>query len=160
MPRGRPLAPADEILEEFERCGLVTEYLVGVIPERLWHLPPPAGRGRTIGAIVAHIHGLRKTFAKMGGLTGLSSLDRKTVTPADARRALRQVNSALTTCFRASLDRGDARVKGLSRRTINMMLYLIQHDAHHRGQITMRAKDLGHDLRTVDVMKIWGWKKL
>ena len=160
MARGRPLDGVHETLEEFERCGLVTEYLVGVIPEKLWHLPPPGGRGRTIGAIVAHIHGVRKTFGKMGGVKGLTSLDRKTVTPAEANRALRQVNSALVARFRESLDRGDARVKGLSRRTINMMLYLIQHDAHHRGQIVMRAKDLGHELRTVDVMKIWGWKKL
>jgi uncharacterized damage-inducible protein DinB len=106
------------------------------------------------------MHGVRKTFARMGGVTELAALDRKTVTPADARRALRQVNGALAVLFRESIERGQARVKGLPRRTVNMMVYLIQHDAHHRGQITMRARELGHDLSTVDVMKLWGWKKL
>jgi uncharacterized damage-inducible protein DinB len=160
MPRGRPLDAVRESLEEFDRCGRVTEYLVGVIPVRLWHLPSAADRGRTIGAIITHIHGVRKTFARMGGVKGLASLDRRTVAPGDAKSALHQVNSALTDLFRASLERGELRVKGLSRRSLNMMSYLIQHDAHHRGQITMRARDLGHDVVTGDVMRIWGWKKL
>jgi uncharacterized damage-inducible protein DinB len=36
----------------------------------------------------------------------------------------------------------------------------MNHDAHHRGQITMRARELGHEFSGDDVMRIWGWKKL
>ena len=67
MARGRPLDVERELLEEFERNGRVTEYLVSVLPDAIWRLPPPAGRGRTIAAMVAHIHGVRRTFAKLGG---------------------------------------------------------------------------------------------
>ena len=149
-----------EIVEAFEQCGRVTEYLVRVLPRRLWHQPSPTGHGRTIAAMVTHIHGVRKTFAKMGGAPVTPSLDRTRVTPGQALRAFRQINGALTELFRASLARGEARVKGLPRRSVNMMAYLIQHDAHHRGQIMLRARELGHAFTSDDVMRIWGWKRL
>ena len=156
----RQLNADQEIVEAFEHCGQVTEYLVTVVPRRLWQQPSPTGHGRTIAAIVAHIHGVRKTFAKMGGAAVPPSLDRTRVTPLQARRALHQTNAALATLFRDSLLRGEARVKGLPRRSVNMMAYLIQHDAHHRGQITLRARELGHAFAAADVMRIWGWKRL
>jgi uncharacterized damage-inducible protein DinB len=67
---------------------------------------------------------------------------------------------ALTELFRRALARGDARVKGMPRRMVNMMVYLIQHDTHDRGQITLLARVLGHRLSGDDVMRLWGWKKL
>jgi hypothetical protein len=44
----------------------------------------------------------------------------------------------------------------MPRRTVNMMIYLIQHDA----QICALARALGHRLSKDDVMRIWGWKSL
>jgi uncharacterized damage-inducible protein DinB len=41
-----------------------------------------------------------------------------------------------------------------------MLLYLVQHDAHHRGQICGLARDLGHQFASQDTMRIWGWKAL
>jgi len=160
VPVRRPLNVEDELVEVFEQCGRATEYLVTVVPRDIWHLPSPTGHGRTIAAVVTHVHGLRKMIAKMGGATVGPSLDRKRVTPVEARRALQQINDTLTTMFRQSLGRGEARVKGISRGTVNIMHYLMQHDAHHRGQIMLRARDLGHAFGTIDTMKIWGWKKL
>ena len=37
--------------------------------------------------------------------------------------------------------------------------HLIQHDAHHRGQICMLVRDLGHTFSGGDGMRMWGWKK-
>ena len=31
---------------------------------------------------------------------------------------------------------------------------------HHRGQICMLARQLGHKISREDVMRLWGWKKL
>ena len=156
----RRLNAEQEIVEAFEHCGRITEYLVTVLPRRLWQHPSPTGHGRTIAAMVAHIHGVRKTFAKMGGASVPPSLDRRRVTQAQARQALRQTNGALATLFRHSLLRGESRVRGLPRRSVNMMTYLIQHDAHHRGQIMLRARELGHAFAGTDVMRMWGWKRL
>jgi len=160
MPAGRPLNLEEEFLEGFELCGRATEYLIRAVPDRLWHLPAPAGKGRTIGAIVAHIYSVRRTFAKMGGARVGPSLDRKLIAQVHVQKALHHINGALTDLFRGALDDGRTRVKGMPRRAINMMWYLVQHDAHHRGQIATRARELGHTFASQDMARIWGWSKL
>ena len=109
MARGRPLEVEQELLEAFTRSGRVNEYLVSVLPVRIWRTVPPTGRGRSIVAIVAHMQGVRRTFARMGGARpGPPSLDRQTVTPAQARRALRQSTDDLA---EARLDSGSRRAQ-------------------------------------------------
>jgi len=160
MVRGRPLEVEQELLEAFRRSGRVSEYLVRVLPARIWRAAPPAGRGRSIAAIVAHMQGVRRTFARMGGARpGPPSLDRHTATQAQARRALEQSTDDLARLFESALQARQARVKGIPRRVIDMLTYLIQHDAHHRGQICMLARDLGHTFHGGDAMRMWGWKK-
>ena len=161
MARGRPLEVERELLEAFRHSGLVSEYLVRVLPARIWRAEPPGGRGRTIAAIVAHMQSVRRTFARMGGARpGPPSLDRTRATQAEARRALGQSTDDLVGLFEAALAARQARVKGMPRRAINMIVYLIQHDAHHRGQICTLARDLGHTFRSDDMTRLWGWRAL
>ena len=109
----QPLDPRRELLEAFEYRCRVSEYLVDVLPARLWRPGPPANKGRSIAAIVAHIQSVRRTFAKMGGARPTpAALDRARSTPDDARRGLRQSREALMTLFREVLAQGRPRVKG------------------------------------------------
>lgn len=55
---------------------------------------------------------------------------------------------------------GRGRIEGLPRRTVDTMTYLLQHDAHHRGQITRQARELGWQQTEEEVLRLWGWKKL
>ncbi len=161
MARGRPLEVEQELLEAFAQSGLVNEYLVSVLPDALWRAAPPSGRGRSIAAIVAHMQSVRRTFAKMGGARpDPPSLDRNRSSPAQAQRALRQSTDTLVSLFETAIAAKQARVKGMPRRVVNMLIYLIQHDAHHRGQICAVARDLGHEFRGEDTLRIWGWKAM
>jgi len=161
MAKGRPLEVERELLEAFRQSGLVSEYLVGVLPTALWRVAPPSGRGRSIAAIVAHMQSVRRTFARMGGARpGPPSLDRQRSTRVQAQRALRQSTEDLTHLFETAIAARRARVKGMPRRVVNMLAYLMQHDAHHRGQICGLARDLGHEFRSEDTMRVWGWKAL
>ncbi len=100
-------------------------------------------------------------FARTGGARpGPDSLDRKSVTPAQAQRALRQSTDVLAQLFESALASRRTRVKGMPRRVVEMIIYLIQHDAHHRGQICVLARDLGHKFSGDDTMRLWGWKAL
>jgi uncharacterized damage-inducible protein DinB len=161
MPRGRPIDVAAELLEAFEKSARVTEYLISRVPDELWHAPGPTGRGRTLAAIAAHMQSVRRTFARMGGArpTG-PSLDRRTVTKAQAVKALRDSADGLVRAFSEGIAQGRSRVSGQPRRLVEMLAYLLQHDAHHRGQITMRVADLGGEFASDDNARIWGWKKL
>jgi uncharacterized damage-inducible protein DinB len=161
MARGRPLEIEAELIEAFTHCGRVSEYLVGIVPDAFWRADPPGGRGRTIAAIVAHMQSVRRTFARLGGLRpGPPSLDRSTVTRLQAARALRQSTDDLARMFTRAIEARQTRVAGMPRRVVNMIAYLIQHDAHHRGQICALARDFGHQFRGEEVMRLWGWKAL
>jgi uncharacterized damage-inducible protein DinB len=161
MAKGRPLDLEHELVDAFRQNGLVNEYLINVLPKALWRTNPPSGRGRTIAAIVAHMQSVRRTFARMGGARpGPPSLDRNGSTPMQAQRALHQSTEDLARLFETAFAARQARVKGMPRRSVNMLTYLIQHDAHHRGQICALARDLGHEFNSDDTMRIWGWKAL
>jgi uncharacterized damage-inducible protein DinB len=161
MARGRALDVEQELLEAFRHSGRVSEYLVTVLPAALWRTAPPGGRGRTLAAIVAHMQSVRRTFARMGGSRpGPASLDRNRSTPLQAQRALRQSTEELARLFEAAIVARRPRVQGMPRRVVNMLMYLVQHDAHHRGQICGLARDLGHEFSSEDTMRIWGWKTM
>jgi uncharacterized damage-inducible protein DinB len=160
VARGRSLDVEQELLEAFRRSGRVNEYLVSALPASLWRAVPPTGRGRSIAAMVAHMQGVRRTFARMGGARpGPPALDRRVATPTQARRALQRSTEDLARLFESALELRQARVKGMPRRVVDMLIYLIQHDAHHRGQICLLARDLGHTFSGDDTMRMWGWKR-
>jgi uncharacterized damage-inducible protein DinB len=97
----------------------------------------------------------------MGGARpGPPSLDRRLVTAAQARRALRESTETLAGLFETALQKQRARVTGQPRRLVDMLTYLIQHDAHHRGQICTLAADLGHTFLSGETTRLWGWKKM
>ena len=161
MTKRRPLDVEQELVEAFRQSGLVNEYLLNILPAALWRVNPPSGRGRSIAAIVGHMQSVRRTFARMGGARpGPPSLDRKTSTPLQAQKALHQSTEDLARLFETAFVAHHARVKGMPRRAVNMLTYLIEHDAHHRGQICVLARDLGHEFKSEDVMRFWGWKAL
>jgi len=158
---GRPLEVEAELLEAFRRSGAASGYLFSILPPGLWRRSPPGGRGRSIAAIAAHMQSVRRMFARMGGARpGPPSLDRKTVTIAQARNAIRQSTDLLATQFEKALEERRSRVAGMPRRVVDMLTYLMQHDAHHRGQICTLARDLGHEFAAGEMARIWGWKAM
>ena len=65
MPRGRPLEVEQELIEAFRRSGLANEYLIDILPDATWRLPPATGRGRRMAAIVAHMQGVGRALAEL-----------------------------------------------------------------------------------------------
>jgi uncharacterized damage-inducible protein DinB len=85
-----------------------------------------------------------------------AQLDRAKLTPAQALRGLEQSRQALSVVISRALT-GDGRVKGFRPDVAGFLGYLISHDAHHRGQITMLARQMGHPLSQKAMFGMWEW---
>jgi hypothetical protein len=71
-------------------------------------------------------------------------------------RGLEQSRQALGVVINDALT-GDGRVKGFRPDVAGFFGYLISHDAHHRGQITMLARQMGHPLPPKAMFGMWEW---
>jgi uncharacterized damage-inducible protein DinB len=85
-----------------------------------------------------------------------AQLDRTTVTPTQALRALESSRHALSVIISGALE-SDGRIKGFRPDVAGFVGYLIAHDAHHRGQITMLARQVGHPLPQKAMFGMWEW---
>jgi uncharacterized damage-inducible protein DinB len=146
------------LLNCFNTNNRINQYLIDNIPAPAWHAKPPDGKGRTIPAIVAHMHNVRvmwlKVAAKGSEIPG--QLDRSKVTPAQALRAFEASRHALSVVMNQALAT-DGRIKGFRPDVAGFLGYLIAHDAHHRGQIAMIARQMGHPLPQKAMFGMWEW---
>lgn len=113
----------------------INAYLIENLPEGSWRARPPEGKGRDIASVAAHMHNVR---AKV--LPGKP--DGESVTREDVLRAMEESSQALESHLLAAME-GDGRIKGFKPDVGTFFAYLIAHDAHHRGQITMLTRQLG-----------------
>jgi uncharacterized damage-inducible protein DinB len=146
------------LLNAFDTNDRINQYLIENVAPAAWKAKPPDGKGRTISAIVAHMHNVRVMWLKVSakGSEVPSQLDRATVTPAQAVRALEQSREALSKLIGRALQT-DGRIKGFRPDVAGFLGYLIAHDAHHRGQIAMLARQVGHPLPQKVTFGMWEW---
>ena len=145
------------LLNAFDTNNRINQYLIENLPSEAWNAKPPDGKGRTIAAIVAHMHNVRVMWLKATKAEEIpAQLNRATVTPPQAARALEASRAALRQVMSRALE-SNGRVKGFRPDVAGFLGYLIAHDAHHRGQITMLARQLGQPLPTKAMFGMWEW---
>jgi uncharacterized damage-inducible protein DinB len=145
------------LLNCFNTNNRVNQYLIDNLPPAAWRAKPVDGKGRSIAAIVAHMHNVRVMWLKATKAEEIpDQLDRAKVTPGQALRALEGSRRALCKVISQALE-GDGRVKGFRPDVAGFLGYLIAHDAHHRGQITMLARQVGHPLPQKAMFGMWEW---
>jgi uncharacterized damage-inducible protein DinB len=145
------------LLNAFNTNNRINQYLIDNLPPAAWKAKPPDGKGRTIAAIVAHMHNVRVMWLKAAKAEEIpAQLDRATVTPSQALRALESSRQALSVVMSRALE-GNGRVKSFRPDVAGFFGYLIAHDAHHRGQITMLARQVGHPLPQKAMFGMWEW---
>jgi uncharacterized damage-inducible protein DinB len=145
------------LLNAFNTNNRINQYLIDNLPPAAWKAKSAESKGRTIGAIVAHMHNVRVMWLKAVKAEEVpAQLDRGSVTPAQAIRALESSRHALSVVISRALAR-DGRVKGFRPDVASFLGYLIAHDAHHRGQITMLARQFGHPLPQKAMFGMWEW---
>lgn len=153
-----PFSLSDALLTSFDTNDRINQYMIENLPANAWRAEPPDGKGRTIAAIVAHMHNVRVMWLKAAakGSQIPDQLDRSSVTPAQAAKGLETSRKALSAVLKSALD-ADGRVKGFKPDVAGFFGYLIVHDAHHRGQVCMLARQVGHPLPQKAMFGMWEW---
>jgi len=151
-------AIADSLLTAYATNNRINVYLIQNVPEEAWHGKLDPKKGRHIAAIAAHMHNVRLMWLKAIGKTPAlpAKLDRADCTKEEVIRAFEESYQAVEAVLRAALE-SDGRVKGFKPDAGGFLAYLLAHEAHHRGQICMLARQLGHPLPQSAMFGMWEW---
>lgn len=144
----------------------VTTYLIENLPPELWSMKVPGVPRRTVRTIAAHLHNARCMWVKsIGARHGVAVPRRvniRAVRPAELLRALERSNDAMIELIRLGVARGGsvpaATWQNFPTDLVHFLSYFVAHEAHHRGQLCMLARQLGHRLPVEVTGGLWQWK--
>jgi len=165
-----PLDLRDTIFDAWKTNNRVTIFLVEHLPAKLWDARVPGSTRRTIRMIAGHIHNARcmwiKTLGKEHGIAVPRNVDRYKVKPEGLIPALKLSSTGILNLLKFGCDHGgsipatSAYVwRNLPLDVGHVLGYFIAHEGHHRGQIVMLARQLGHRLPVEVTGGLWHWSK-
>jgi len=171
----KPLPPTPAtfpaiILAAWETTNRVTTFLVENLPSQLWQATIPGTPRKTVRRLASHIHNARcmwvKTLGQEHGIVPPTRVDRNNVQRKQLVAALNHSSDAVGRVLRLGCEHGGHIPPSRSYVWRNLPLdvghvltYLVAHEAHHRGQIVMAARQLGHPLPSSITGGLWQWTK-
>jgi uncharacterized damage-inducible protein DinB len=166
-----PTAQLDAmLLTSWRTNSRVTAYLIEHLPAPLWDAAIPGAPRRTVRMIAGHLHNARcmwiKTLGREHGIAVPASVDRRKVARQELLSALKRSSRGIEALLELGIAAG-GRVppsKGYVWRNLpldvpHVLTYFVAHEGHHRGQIVMLARQLGHRLPTEISAGLWQWTK-
>lgn len=160
----------DLLLAAWRTNNRVTVFLVENLPRELWEAKVPGAPRRTVRMIAGHIHNSRcmwiKTLGKEHGIAVPRAVNRHKVGRKELVLALGRSSRGIASLLTLGLDRGGTIPVSSSYAWRNLPLdvghvlsYFVAHEGHHRGQIVMLARQLGHRLPVEITGGLWHWTK-
>ena len=157
------------LLAAWHTNNLVTIRFIERLPPTLWNVAVPGVPRRTIRAIGAHLHNARcrwvKTLGREHGITAPTRVDHHRVTPRQLVAALARSSTGMEALLKlgfaanGSIPPSRGYVwQNLSLDVAHVLTYFVAHEAHHRGQIVMVARQTGHRLPVTTTSALWQWK--
>jgi uncharacterized damage-inducible protein DinB len=147
----------------------MNQMIINQLEPSLWTAKPP-GKTRTIAAIFTHIHNVRTKWVRLTAphLKVPLQLNRAQCTPQQARAGLAESAARCAEMLSEALGDGEGRIEKFRRDGwappwpvgVEMLCYMVSHEAHHRGQVCMLAHQLGFPLPNEVTYGIWNWEKL
>ena len=146
----------------------MNQILIEHLDPAAWRAKPP-GKTRSIAAIFTHMHNMRCKWVRLTAphLKVPRQLNRANCTARQARAGLAESGARCAEMLAEALGRG-GRVEKFRRDGWarpwpvgpEMLCYMLSHEAHHRGQVCMLARQLGFPLPKQVAYGIWNWEKL
>lgn len=156
------------ILDSWRTNCRVTAFLVKHLPAALWNQPIPGAPARTVRMVAAHFHNSRawwiRILGREHGIVAPALVDRRKVTRAQLLVALRGSAKGIEALLRMGLAAGGSvpPSRGYVWRNLpldvgHVLTYFVAHEGHHRGQLVMVARQLGHRLPAPVTNGLWQW---
>ena len=146
----------------------MNQLLIEHLDPAAWTAKPP-GKVRTIAAIFTHMHNVRTKWIRLTAphLKVPAQLNRMRCTPQQALEALAESGARCEEMLAEALG-GEGRIETFRRDGwakpwpvgVEMLCYMLAHEAHHRGQVGMLAHQMGYPLTGEAAYGIWNWEKL
>lgn len=156
------------ILSSWRTNCQVTSYLVENLPAPLWREAIPGAPRRTIRMLVAHLHNSRarwlRTLGAPHGIPAPVLVDLRHVTRRQLLAALKRSGKGIEALLVLGLESGGqvpptpAYVwRNLPLDVGHVLTYFVAHEAHHRGQVVLIARQLRHRLPSSVTDGLWQW---
>ena len=170
LPLSQPGNLESSVLSAWRTSNRVTLQLVERLPRDLWDVAVPGAPQRTIRAIVAHLHNARcrwvKTLGREHGIIAPDRVDHHRVTSRQLVAALKRSTTGIEALLKLGFAANGAVPpsngyvwRNLSLDVAHVLTYFVAHEAHHRGQIVMVARQTGHRLPVKTISALWQWKR-
>ena len=147
----------------------MNQLLIEHLDPAAWRAKPP-GKLRPIAAIFTHMHNVRTKWVRLSAphLKVPAQLNRTHCTQQEARAGLAESAARCVEMLAEAFDGDGSRVERFHRDGwapawpvgVEMLCYMLTHEAHHRGQVLMLAHQLGFALPHKIGDGIWNWEKL
>lgn len=97
------------------------------------------------------------------GINVPERVESRTAGPAELTRALARSSKGIIELIQFGVDRGGtlppAAWQNFPTDVIHFLSYFVAHEAHHRGQLVMVARQLGRRLPAEVTAGLWQWKR-
>lgn len=157
----RPFFVPRSLAEAFATSERINQFLLEALDRKVWRAEPPSGAGRKIAEIAAHIHNVRHMWlvTTAPGVSLPDKLDRAKCTKKQTQSALKKSAKCMVEVIRQAAEARDGHVKNFRPDVVGFLAYAITHEAHHRGQICLLTRELGHPLPKEVQFGMWEWSK-
>ena len=165
-----PTDLASSILTAWQTNNRVTTELILSVPAALWNLPVADRPQRMVRTVAAHLHNARcgwvRTLGQEHGVPTPARVDYRRVTPRQLATALKRSGQGIENILKLGLA-SNGRVppskgyvwRNLALDVAHVLTYFVAHEAHHRGQMVLLARQSGYRLPGRALVDLWQWKE-
>jgi uncharacterized damage-inducible protein DinB len=163
----RELETGQRVIAAWRTNNRATTYLIERLPRAVWSGRVPGISRLTVGMIAAHIHNSRcRWIRSLGAPHGVKAprlVEQRRVRPSELARALSRSSEGIVRLIELGIAHGGrvprATWQNFPTDLEHFLSYFVAHEGHHRGQLVMVARQLGHRLPRQVADGVWQWTR-